>query len=107
MDGADQDAITSLLTKMAVDRSCNSCIQDAREALINSNIDLLNAFRVIHTPPYPGLFIPHNNRLLPLYTLALLKHVSINYLFDVFNLITCIVFWFTDRIQIGHINSYR
>lgn len=76
MDSADHDAITSLLTKMAVDRSCQASIQDAREALINANIDLISAFRLIHTPPYPGLFISYHTRLLPLYTLALLKNVS-------------------------------
>lgn len=75
MDSADHNAITSLLTKMAVDRSCQSSIQDAREALINANIDLISAFRLIHTPPYPGLFISYHTRLLPLYSLALLKNV--------------------------------
>ncbi|OTF78715.1 hypothetical protein BLA29_005893 [Euroglyphus maynei] len=76
MDSADHDAITSLLTKMAVDRSCQASIQDAREALINANIDLISAFRLIHTPPYPGLFISYHTRLLPLYTLALLKNTA-------------------------------
>lgn len=76
MDSADHDAITSLLTKMAVDRSCQASIQDAREALINANIDLISAFRLIHTPPYPGLFISYHTHLLPLYTLALLKNTA-------------------------------
>lgn len=76
MDSADQEAIISLLAKMAVDRSCQSSIQDAREALINSNIDFINSYRLINSPSSPGLFISHQTRLLPLYTLALLKHVS-------------------------------
>ncbi|UXI14295.1 protein transport protein Sec24A-like isoform X3 [Sarcoptes scabiei] len=76
MDSADQEAIISLLAKMAVDRSCQSSIQDAREALINSNIDFINSYRLINSPSSPGLFISHQTRLLPLYTLALLKHTS-------------------------------
>lgn len=77
IEAADQDAITSLLAKMAVDRSCQSSIQDAREAIINTNIDLINAYRMVHAPQYPGLYISHPTRLLPLYCLALLKHVRL------------------------------
>jgi len=55
-----------------------SNISDAREALINSALDLLSTYKNI-SPSLAanGLVISYSTRLLPLYISALLKHVSI------------------------------
>lgn len=76
IESADHEAIVSLLAKMAVDRSCQVNIQEAREALINANVDVINTYRLVNPTQYAGLFTSCSNRLLPLYSLALLKHVS-------------------------------
>lgn len=73
---ADYEAILSLLAKMAVDRSMSSNIQDAREALINANVDIINTYRLVNSSNYAGLFTSMACKLLPIYSLALLKHVS-------------------------------
>lgn len=75
INSADHEAIVSLLSKMAVDRSCQSNIQDAREALINANVDIINTYRLVNPTQYAGLITSYSSRLLPLYSLALLKHV--------------------------------
>lgn len=78
MHSADQEAIIGLLSKMAVDRSISSNIADAREAFINATVDILSAFKLAQNLPsgQGGLIAPRNLALLPLYILALLKHVS-------------------------------
>ncbi len=51
-------------------------LSDARDALINAAIDSLASYRSsVLTVPQPGLLAPACLRLLPLYILALLKHV--------------------------------
>lgn len=74
--GADQEAIVCLLAKMAVDRSMQSNIQDAREAIIYANVDIINTYRTCNANQYAGLFTSASTKLLPLYALALMKHVS-------------------------------
>lgn len=84
--GADQEAIACLLAKMAVDRSMQSNVQEAREAMIFSNVDIINTYRLVNgvgggggggANSYGGgLLTGQNTKLLPLYTLALMKHVS-------------------------------
>ncbi|KAI2805041.1 Protein transport protein Sec24B [Blomia tropicalis] len=76
LGGADQEAIVGLLAKMAVDRSTQSNVQDAREALINANVDIINTFRVINSNQYAGLMTSSSTKLLPLFTLALMKHTA-------------------------------
>ncbi|GAB6024255.1 Protein transport protein Sec24A, variant 2 [Chamberlinius hualienensis] len=73
--GADQQAIVCLLTKMAVDRSLSSSMSDARDALINACVDAISAFRVVNGSNQPGLLVPPSLKLLPLYILAILKHI--------------------------------
>ncbi|XP_046392862.1 protein transport protein Sec24A [Ischnura elegans] len=74
---ADQQCIVGLLAKMAVDRSHQSSPADARDAFINVATDVLSTYRVLQTAgPSSGLLSPHSLRLLPLYILALLKHVA-------------------------------
>ena len=75
---ADQEAIVGLISKMAVDRSLTSSITDAREALINSVIDILNTYRALNSGAVGGALITsYATRLMPLYVLALIKHVRI------------------------------
>lgn len=78
MYSADVQCIVGLLSKMAVDRSMTSNISDARDAFINATVDVFGAFKVAQNLPSgaSGLVAPQNLSLLPLYILALLKHVS-------------------------------
>lgn len=81
MYSADSQAIIGLIAKMAVDRSLQSSISDARDAFINASVDVFSAFRVAQNLPsgsggQGSLVAPKNLTLLPLYMLALLKHVA-------------------------------
>lgn len=80
MHSADAQAIIGLISKMAVDRSLQSNISDARDAFINATIDVFSAFRIAQNLPQnsaSGQFMtPTNLSLLPLYMLALLKHIA-------------------------------
>lgn len=80
MHAADQQAIIGLISKMAVDRSLTSSIADARDAFINASVDVFSAFRLSQNLPagggQGGLVAPRNLALLPLYMMALLKHVA-------------------------------
>lgn len=57
-----------------MDRSLTSSLSDAREALLNAAVDALGAQRIT-SGPTSGLVAPVSLRLMPLYLLALLKHV--------------------------------
>ncbi|XP_064458307.1 protein transport protein Sec24A-like isoform X2 [Ornithodoros turicata] len=79
LSSVDQEAVVGLLCKMAVDRSLSSSVLDARDAMINACLDLIQAFQL--TLPsgqaaVGGLPIPYCARLLPLYMLALTKHTA-------------------------------
>lgn len=78
LGGADQQAIIGLLAKMAVDRSLSSSISDAKEALINACIDLLNSFKLTLSSGQTSgtLMAPISAKLVPLYVLGLLKHIA-------------------------------
>lgn len=79
LHSADSVAIVGLLSKMAVDRSLSSNMSDARDAFINATVDILSAFRLAQNLPSGQtgqLMAPMNLSMLPLYILALLKHVS-------------------------------
>lgn len=73
---ADQQCIVGLLSKMAVDRSMQSSLSDAREAFINVAIDILTSYKMSQNlgTPTSGLIAPNCLKLLPLYISALLKH---------------------------------
>jgi len=79
VNSADQEAIIGMLSKMAVDRSLTASISDAREALINAVVDVLTTYRSVNTSQTGsgGLLSSHATRLMPLYVLALIKHVRI------------------------------
>lgn len=77
LHSADQQCIIGLLAKMAVDRSQQSSLTDARDAFINVVIDALSAYKVTQSSTMgAGLLAPRSLRLLPLYILALLKNVA-------------------------------
>lgn len=79
MNGADCQAIIGLISKMAVDRSLQSSISDARDAFINASTDVFSAYRIAQNLPQGNqgqLIAPQNLALLPLYMMALLKHVA-------------------------------
>lgn len=80
MYSADPQCIVGLLSKMAVDRSVTSSLSDARDAFINATVDIISAFRLVQNLAQTSskLMVPENLRLLPLYILAMLKHVSGN-----------------------------
>ncbi|XP_023348938.1 protein transport protein Sec24A, partial [Eurytemora carolleeae] len=74
IQGADQQCIIGLLAKMAVDRSLNSSLVDAKEAFINACIDSISRWKMIQCISQPGVLpISPSLALLPLYVLALLK----------------------------------
>lgn len=72
---ADQQAIVALLAKMGVDRCISSSMSDAREAVVNAVIDVLNSygFTLMSSQRVGSLCINESLRLMPLYCLALLK----------------------------------
>lgn len=73
--GADVQCIVGLLAKMAVDRSLQHSLSDAREAYLNVVCDVLSTYKLTQTGHLTGsLLAPSSLKLLPLYILALLKH---------------------------------
>lgn len=95
INSADVQCIVGLLAKMAVDRSIQSSLTDARDAFINATIDILSAYRLAQNLPTQSsgqLQAPKNLALLPLYILALLKNVSFFNLFYHFYLISIFLF---------------
>lgn len=76
--GANQIAIVAMLSKMAVDRSLQASIGEAKEALIGAGVDMLEIYSIadeMRAKTY-AMGLPENLRLVPLYILALLKHVA-------------------------------
>ncbi|KAG8200765.1 hypothetical protein JTE90_006348 [Oedothorax gibbosus] len=77
LGGADQETVIGLVSKMAVDRSVTSSLSDARDALINVCIDVLGVYKTTMTGQVAGaLMSPYSTRLIPLFILALLKHMA-------------------------------
>ncbi|KAI4490569.1 hypothetical protein M0804_003513 [Polistes exclamans] len=76
LHSADQQCIIGLLSKMAVDRSQQSSLSDARDALINVAIDSLSAYKLSQSTGSAGLLAPASLKLLPLYIIALLKYIA-------------------------------
>lgn len=78
LNSADQQCIVGLLAKMAVDRSMQSNLSDAREALVNVAIDVISTYKLslnLNTGA-TGLLVPNCLKLLPLYISALLKFIA-------------------------------
>ncbi|KFB46918.1 AGAP005263-PA-like protein [Anopheles sinensis] len=76
MYSADVQCIVGLLSKMAVDRSLSSSLNDARDAFINATVDIFSAFKIAQNLPQNSgtIVAPENLALLPLYIQAILKH---------------------------------
>ena len=77
--GADQQAIVGLLAKMAVDKSITQSMPDARDAMLNAAVDMLQAYgsHLLTASQRVGqLPAPFSLRLIPMYILALLKYVG-------------------------------
>ncbi|XP_044743639.1 protein transport protein Sec24A [Chrysoperla carnea] len=79
LNSADQQCIVGLVAKMAVDRSFQSSLSDARDAFINVVVDVLSAYKLSLNQgagSNTGLLAPESLKLLPLYIVALLKYVA-------------------------------
>lgn len=76
---ADQVAIATLLANKAVERSMQSKMEDARDAVTNKLVDILGTYKATMTAsgsgPSPQLVVADNMKYLPLLMLGLLKHV--------------------------------
>merc|ERR1719322_264742 len=74
IQSADQQCIVGLLSKMAVDRTLNTNLADAREAFINVCVDTIERWKMLQCINQPGVLPCSTSlRLLPLLILALLK----------------------------------
>jgi len=74
VQGADQHCIVGLLAKMAVDRTLNSNLADAREAFINVCVDTIERWKIVQCISQPGVLPASSSmKLIPLLILALLK----------------------------------
>lgn len=76
LHSADQQCIVGLLSKMAVDRSQQSSLSDARDALINVGVDVASAYKLSQSAMTGGLMVPGSLKLLPLYIISLLKCIA-------------------------------
>ena len=74
IQSADQQCIVGLLAKMAVDRTLNTNLADAREAFINVCVDTIEPWKMLQCINQPGVLpCSASLRLLPLLILSLLK----------------------------------
>lgn len=77
INNADQEAVVGLLVKMAADGSIQGNLADAREALINSAIDLLQTYKNLNPVEcVKGLVTSKSTVQIPLFISALLKHIA-------------------------------
>ena len=63
----------------AVDKSVTASLSDARDAMINSVVDMIGAYGtscLSSSQRIGSLHCPHSLRLMPVYILAMLKFVS-------------------------------
>ena len=62
----------------AVDRTISSSLEDARDAMMNACQDMMNAYatQIPASQRVGALVVPYSLRLVPLFTLAMLKSVS-------------------------------
>lgn len=78
---ADQTAIVTLLACKAVEKTMQSKLEDAREFITKSLVEMLGAFKTATQAGGSGastqLAVPENMRFLALLCLGLLKHVGV------------------------------
>jgi len=72
---ADVNAITNLITKMAIDKIQSTKISDAREAIVNKCVDILTFYRETFCTANSPLQIPDSLRSFPLLVLAVAKNI--------------------------------
>lgn len=76
----DTVAMATLLADKAVERSMQSKLEDARDAVTNKLVDVLHTYKTTMTSSgsgaSPQLVVSDNMKFLPLLMLGLLKHVS-------------------------------
>lgn len=75
-EAADIDACTSLMGRIGAEAALNSKILDGAEKLQNTCMELLRAYRSLCPPQVKStsqILVPESLKLLPLYTLALMK----------------------------------
>ncbi|KAI9193751.1 uncharacterized protein BJ171DRAFT_429315, partial [Polychytrium aggregatum] len=74
----DQFALTTLLTKKAVERGLTSKLEDARDALQYKMTEILSAYKANCTTSGQAaqVLLPNNLKLYPLLTLALIKNLG-------------------------------
>ena len=94
-----------ILLWLAVDRSLSSSITDARDALINACVEVITSYKATLGSNVPGLVVPGNLRLMPLYVAALLKSVS----FKTNSVVSCILLIALLQLLewMSHISSER
>lgn len=69
---------SNVIPYLAVDRSLQSSVADARDAFVNAVCDILSAYKMVSSSGQSGtLLAPNSLCLFPLYILGLLKSVSI------------------------------
>eukprot|EP00005_Dracoamoeba_jomungandri_P012792 CAMPEP_0174270286 /NCGR_PEP_ID=MMETSP0439-20130205/43913_1 /TAXON_ID=0 /ORGANISM="Stereomyxa ramosa, Strain Chinc5" /LENGTH=642 /DNA_ID=CAMNT_0015359519 /DNA_START=782 /DNA_END=2707 /DNA_ORIENTATION=- len=76
---ADQHALVTITSKMAVEKVMKFKLSDARQALLNKCIDILKVYRANFASPSTStkqLLLPQSLKLLPLYTLAIIKNTA-------------------------------
>jgi protein transport protein SEC24 len=81
VNGADQEAIIGLVSKMAVDRTLMHSLKEAKDALVNVSVDYIQAYSqaVVSANRNSALMSPYQLRLIPLYILALMKNVAFRF----------------------------
>jgi protein transport protein SEC24 len=79
--GADEIALATLFANKAVERSLSHKLEDARDAIMNKTVELLNAYKASMTAGGAAaasqLAIADNMRMLPVLMLAILKSVAV------------------------------
>jgi protein transport protein SEC24 len=76
VNGADQEAIIGLVSKMAADRTSMNSLKEARDALVNVAVDYLQAYsNHVTSQKSNSIVSPYSLRLIPLIVLALMKNV--------------------------------
>jgi len=76
---ADLSAVVGLTAKMAVEKALKFKLSDARQALMNKCVDILAAYRTSFSSASTTttqLVLPETLKNLPVYTLALMKHIA-------------------------------
>ncbi|KAM0787856.1 hypothetical protein ACM66B_003909 [Microbotryomycetes sp. NB124-2] len=77
----DTVAMATLLANKAVERSMQSKLEDARDAVLNKVVDILGTYKATMTStgngPSPQLVVAENMKFFPLLMLGLLKHIGL------------------------------